>query len=355
MSNLKSTRSSNIEFLRLIIMFYIVLYHFCSYIKSSIDPNNRFVLLGYTLFHIGVPVFILISGYFTIKLSTKKIVTYYLYCTLWYIFCYIFAIIINHNTINLKECLLQLFPFNNTQGRWFVTYYFWLMLLSPLLNQVSQLTLKKHIFLVLLSLTMIIYSGLVWNSDIINGGKSIIYFISLYMLGNLIKRINIGIIKTQIWIKLYIIIILFISILNFILPLYLLKPLRGLTFAYQSPILILSSILFFIIFLKLKINNPIINYLSMSSFAIYLLHENKYISPCYKSLVKNAYANFDGPMVFLILIFLSILFCVVAIIVDKTIRNPLQSILEPPLLKYLTQLNSMITNNITHLKNKYKL
>ena len=84
----KKERESNFELLRLIAMIFIVLYHFCSSVKAGIDTENRWILLGYTIFHIGVPVFILISGYWTIKLSIRKLISFYLYCFLWYLMCY---------------------------------------------------------------------------------------------------------------------------------------------------------------------------------------------------------------------------------------------------------------------------
>ena len=73
----KKERESNFELLRLIAMIFIVLYHFCSSVKAGIDTENRWILLGYTIFHIGVPVFILISGYWTIKLSIRKLISFY--------------------------------------------------------------------------------------------------------------------------------------------------------------------------------------------------------------------------------------------------------------------------------------
>ena len=51
----KKERESNFELLRLIAMIFIVLYHFCSSVKAGIDTENRWILLGYTIFHIGVP------------------------------------------------------------------------------------------------------------------------------------------------------------------------------------------------------------------------------------------------------------------------------------------------------------
>lgn len=99
----KKERESNFELLRLIAMIFIVLYHFCSSVKAGIDTENRWILLGYTIFHIGVPVFILISGYWTIKLSIRKLISFYLYCFLWYLMCYGISVLFLGEEFILKE------------------------------------------------------------------------------------------------------------------------------------------------------------------------------------------------------------------------------------------------------------
>ena len=129
----KKERESNFELLRLIAMIFIVLYHFCSSVKAGIDTENRWILLGYTIFHIGVPVFILISGYWTIKLSIRKLISFYLYCFLWYLMCYGISVLFLGEEFILKDFMMQWFPFSHTGGRQFITYYFWLMLLAPVL------------------------------------------------------------------------------------------------------------------------------------------------------------------------------------------------------------------------------
>lgn len=183
----KKERESNFELLRLIAMIFIVLYHFCSSVKAGIDTENRWILLGYTIFHIGVPVFILISGYWTIKLSIRKLISFYLYCFLWYLMCYGISVLFLGEEFILKDFMMQWFPFSHTRGRWFITYYFWLMLLAPVLNLVENMSLKEHCAIVLINLFAIIWWGLVWQSDVVNGGKSIVYFVGLYLTGNLKK------------------------------------------------------------------------------------------------------------------------------------------------------------------------
>lgn len=63
-------RKSNFELLRLIAMFLIVLYHiFIGTYESNPDFVSQSIWIP---LHLGVPVFILISGYFHIKFSWLK-------------------------------------------------------------------------------------------------------------------------------------------------------------------------------------------------------------------------------------------------------------------------------------------
>ena len=83
-------RSSNFELLRILAMFMVVLYP-CLTEFMLANPNNRGLLSAYYLSHWSVPVFILISGYFSIKLSSKRIVDFWLYCAVWMLISYLFS------------------------------------------------------------------------------------------------------------------------------------------------------------------------------------------------------------------------------------------------------------------------
>ena len=104
--------------------------------------------------------------------------------------CYGISVLFLGEKFILKDFMMQCFPFSHTGGRWFITYYFWLMLLAPVLNLVGNMSLKEHCAIVLINLFAIIWWGLVWQSDVVNGGKSIVYFVGLYLTGNLLRRLN---------------------------------------------------------------------------------------------------------------------------------------------------------------------
>ena len=155
------------------------------------DPTNRWVLSMYYLSHWGVLVFILLSGYFTIKLSVKRIVNFWLYCAIWMLLSYLFSFAIGNsewNVVSLLQCLL---PISKT-NLWFVPFYFWLMLLSPLINAgINGLSNRMLSIMTIALLLFSLYTSLIWQSPIVNNGKSVVYFITLYLIGALIMRLRI--------------------------------------------------------------------------------------------------------------------------------------------------------------------
>ena len=82
---MKKTRNSNIEIVRIISMIFIVLSHYTVHngIENASLPLglNRYILEISTLGNIGVILFVLISGYFSIEqkeFKFKKIISLYL-------------------------------------------------------------------------------------------------------------------------------------------------------------------------------------------------------------------------------------------------------------------------------------
>lgn len=66
-------RQSQYELLRLISQFYIVLYHICYMWQGSLKNNPFFQAIGIPL-HIGVIIFVLLSGFFTINATSKGLI-----------------------------------------------------------------------------------------------------------------------------------------------------------------------------------------------------------------------------------------------------------------------------------------
>ena len=198
MALITDNRKSGIELLRLLLMLFIISYHFLGVIRDEFGCDNRLLLLWYTISHIGVPVFILVSGYFSIKLSLKKILHLWLYCVIWYLICFGISIIISNGCFSWKNLMFQFMPFSHSGGRWFIPFYFSLMLLSPILNLVDKnMTLKQMFWIVLGGLVYCLYFDIInrspggWGcSDIVNDGHSLFYFMLLYIVGRFVRKVH---------------------------------------------------------------------------------------------------------------------------------------------------------------------
>lgn len=88
----KKTRNSAIELLRLLAMFMIVYYHLILFFIEPIDSNPIYKAIQIPL-HIGVILFVLISGYFGIRPSYRGffkilciVAVYFLPLRLWYVY-----------------------------------------------------------------------------------------------------------------------------------------------------------------------------------------------------------------------------------------------------------------------------
>lgn len=71
MNNIKKTRESNIEMLRIIAIFFILLHHYALYnslYNLEVSNINKYIgIILFSLGKIGVNIFILITGYFSIQ------------------------------------------------------------------------------------------------------------------------------------------------------------------------------------------------------------------------------------------------------------------------------------------------
>lgn len=99
-----------------------------------------------------------------------------------------------------------------------------------------------------------------------NGGKSIVYFVGLYLTGNLLRRLNNFNMSLPYLATLkgdfiaYILIVFIISVGTFLVPASFSRAYRGVFFAYQGPGLILQCMVLILLFSKIKIKKKWINF-----------------------------------------------------------------------------------------------
>lgn len=272
---------------------------------------------GNSFLIVAVNIFVLISGYFGIKLTKNKPISLIIQ-----VIAYTFVL----STIpyficgNLKSAIASGLFISHTRY-WFFKYYLLLMFFAPLINDFFEKSNKKVLlYFCVLLLIVSAYFGFIWQDTVNKNGYTFFQFLMLYCFGMYIRKYDVKI-KTQYALPIYII----CSLITGALFYYFYKTQNDswcwrMTF-YNSPFVILASICLFMVFLNLNIKSKAINKLSKSTFAIYLI-QCSFAGDFYYKTIGNYYTNTGNNLVVLfLLIAFAIGFCAVAFLIDPAQRK----------------------------------
>lgn len=285
-------RNSNIELLRIIAMTFIVIWHISVHAqKGELNSHNYIVAFCTT----GVNLFILISGYFGIKLTWKNLLT--LISTI---------VFYNITTIAVKWGITDTAPDINSikslcaplreSHWWFINCYFNLMLLSPIINIALDKATKrqfKYFLGALLFLSCI--SGFCFGNSINRNGYNTFHLVTIYVLGSAIRKFNLPtILSTKKLLTIYILCTLSIFACSFIMMYK--------STAYNNPLVIISAVCLFCLIAKFEFNSKTINYISSFMLPIYLIQDSVIGYMAYDYLYQQGNVfNFQGLHYFTIL------------------------------------------------------
>lgn len=317
-------RQSNIELLRIIIMFMVMCIHTTLAIQY---PDMEFATSG-ELFVIGaikafslvaVNVFIMISGWFGIKFTFRGLYCYMVQVLFFTLFCYAISLVFSIQQFSFRGLVTEGFMLGS-RNYWFVRCYLLLYILSPVLNifceYVSRAKFKA--FLVVFFTSQCLFS---WVFPTLieeyNQGLSTISFLGLYLLARYIRLHNPNISKYSIKLDL-----LIYSILSLSLSAIAYFSHGGIVsmigfFSYSSPFVIIASLYLLLAFTKFHFYNKVINWIASSTFAVYLLHENTSIVTSYRNCLYMSYLNDNQIYKWGGVICTMLMAYVVAILLDK--------------------------------------
>ncbi len=91
---------------------------------------------------------------------------------------------------------------------------------------------------------------------------------------------------------------------------------------YNSPFIVVSSLLVLLMFSKLHVQSKVINYLSSSAFAVYLIHAHPLLWDEYLNLFPPIYAKFPNLLGVLLMMLVAVIIFFLCIAIDK-ILSPL--------------------------------
>lgn len=327
LSPLKKNRSSNIELLRIVCMFFIVLHHFMAHtvyhdaiLGNAIFLNTDIVPMMLNAFLVvGVNCFLLISGYFSIQFSWKGFLNLYLLMAFYVVVADFAHLSIVGGSIGKSLFLYAFFPFTYG-GLWFMTCYLILYCLSPLLNKAIDGLQKRDYMLVLgLLIFMNVYFGFFRHSLYINSdGCTVAQCILMYMLAGYMKKF-LSIETILSWRRYSMIVYIVCSIVVGLFAICIKKwGLSGIrSFQYNNPLIISASIGFFLVFLSFEFKNRFVNYIAGSAVAAYLLQDCALVSADYYGIVADFCSRYSGLFQLGWIFLISLAFFAFAIMFDK--------------------------------------
>lgn len=318
---MKEQRQSNIEVLRILCMFLIVLGHSFVFYERAIGdyPLKWFNLnVFFPIIIIHVNVFVLISGYFGLSIKLNKIMNLWLLCFFYSLLA--FCVVIFHSNISVQVWKSLLFPL--TYNWWFMRVYFMLLILSPALNIVVKYADEQSQWTRLLLIAFLFNFYFSWFhrlEGLYAMGYDICNFCCLYLLGRYIAYHRI-ILSTRFLLLLF----FFFQIIKIICFKYCslfpaLKHFLDVS-CYNNPLNVFSAVIILILFIRWRIGwrNAMVNKIASSCISVYLITELPVVRNALSILLRNLYDNMVDKVLYSflkILLLLSIF--ILCIVIDK--------------------------------------
>ncbi len=309
-------RSSNIELLRIVSMFLVLLAH---YIPNRTLPTSNTLesdVLG-TLFNLElrsisfvcVNCFILISGYFGIHWKLKSFTNLIFQILFWSIICSILVFIVEGRDI-FK------YLFSDILSRWFVVSYIGLYMMAPMINKFIEAVTRRELGLFILAFYLFsTIFGYVGKAIDFNEGMSVISLMGLYLIGAYLRKNQEGIFNYSKYVYLG---IYFLAgfIMVGIAALALKVGITASPYGYLNPIIIIESAALFLFFQKLDIGSiSWVNWIATSAFAVYLIHSDCAINPYYQGMCKYIESHYSLSFLYALVFMVGVF--VVSVLADK--------------------------------------
>ena len=269
-------RNSNIELLRIIAMMFIVIWHISVHAqKGELDSHNYIIAFCTT----GVNLFILISGYFGIKLTWQNLLTLISTVLFYSLITNACKWLITETPPSIDDMKELLVPIKESRW-WFINCYFNLMLLSPIINiALNKATDRQFKYIVGVLLFISCISGFCFKNSINLNGYNTFHFITIYVLGNAIKKFHLpSRLSTKQFSCTYILSTLCIFALSFF---------ASRISNYNNPLIVISALSLFFFFSKLDFKSKSVNYIATFMLPVYLLQDSSTGQIIYKYLYQS--------------------------------------------------------------------
>lgn len=284
---MKSKRNSSVEVLRMLAMLGIVIMH----TNGAVMEHSSGIGFAWTqfengIFNAGVSIFVLISGYFGIKLSAKKLIqlesSVLFYAVLSAIVGCYFG---KESILSIVKAFIPI----STNCYWFISCYILLMIFSPYINKgIDLMSESQHRNLLMLMSAIFLVAPTVLYYSVLGGGKNVINMLLLYILGSYIRKYNL---KEKFNSKLLFKIFIITTVLNILLN-TLISLATGskshIPFARDCSIfIVIEAVTLMLLFLKIEFHSDLINKVASHVFAVYLFEG------AFRQILQNVIFNYS--------------------------------------------------------------
>lgn len=290
-------RMPNIEVLRCIAMMMVIVLHYLGkgellpeLTTERIEASGIVAWLLESFCIVAVNLYMLISGYFLCESSFKMSRLIKLWLQIWTYSAVIGIIsayigIIPANEVDTHYFLTVLFPVSMGHY-WFMTAYFFLYILLPLLGTGLRNLTKKQmqiIIIVLISVFSITKTILPVRLEMDGQGYDVLWYLCVFVIAAYIRKYGITFLSSaKKAMLLYIIGCLLLFAEAMLIRIVYLKTdtfgrIVGISYEYNHLLPLLASIGIFIAFLKWKVPEhvaKVVIKIAPYSLGVYLLHEN---------------------------------------------------------------------------------
>lgn len=319
-------RESNFELLRIIAMFMVLVLH-ADFIALGAPGKEDlisspiisiFKVFLEELSIVAVNVFVLISGWFRIKPSFKGFSKFAFQCLFFSIGIYLSMIMLGTTTFSF-DGLFDCFVLTKPSYYWFITSYICLYILTPILNSFIDNVDKKTFLYVLVTFFIFqtLYAFVGGGADYFMKGYSTMSFIGLYLLSGFVRKyVDLSNCDKSLYLIGYLCCSSLLTLI-YMFSIYLdLNVISSRINAYSNPLIILSSLLLLLYFSQIKFRSRIVNFVGISSFAVYLLHCNPNVFNLYVDSIETIGADSNGMEFLLVPVVICIWF-ISAVLIDK--------------------------------------
>lgn len=277
-------RNSNVEAFRILAAFMVLIYHLNGWmVDGMIDWDNSLFPFSQKVFQrivassavVCVNCFLIISGWFSVKLKIASILKLWISCVSVYMPFYLLNSLALHHNFSIVSLFGSIVAFG--WESYFVQNYLVLVIISPILNCFID-TYKVRITPYVLSLFLLefIMESVFHNECLhIESGYSLFHFVLMYLLGRVayFNKDKITRIQSSLWLMLYFVCVIIIFLLLFTNYDY--------TWAYSNPVVIMASFCLFFYFSEKEFVSRIVNKVAESSFTVYIMQIMNFEVLCY--------------------------------------------------------------------------